>query len=382
MSQRDYYEVLGVSRDAPADEIKKAYKKLAIKHHPDRNPGDDSAVEKFKEASEAYEVLSHDEKRARYNRFGHSGVQGAARSGGGGFSDVNDIFDVFGDLFEGFGFGGRRGGGSRSGGARVTRGESLATKLKIDLLEAARGCSKTVEFQRNEICQSCLGSRAKPGSNPERCDYCGGQGQVVQSQGFFRMQTTCPACRGEGVSIKEKCSGCRGTGKQPEPVKIEVKVPAGVDSGMTLRVQGEGEPGMNGGPRGDLHVEIQVANNSLFQRDGNDLICDVPISYTQAVLGADVEVPCLEGRTTHHFYPGTQPGEIVRIRGGGMPDVRGTRAGDLLLRVIVEVPKKISADQEVLLRELAQMEHANVSSHRKSFFDRVKDWFVPHDDLE
>lgn len=384
MSQRDYYEVLGVSRDAAADEIKKAYKKLAIKFHPDRNPGDDAAVESFKEASEAYEVLSNDEKRARYNRFGHDGVRGAASSGGAGFSDINDIFDVFGDLFDGFGVGGgggRRRGGGRSG-PRMTRGESLGTRITIELLEAAKGCSKTVEFQRNESCGTCSGSGARPGTTADTCDYCGGQGQVVQSQGFFRMQTTCPACRGEGTTITEKCSSCRGTGKQSETVKIDVKIPAGVDTGMALRVSGEGESGMHGGPRGDLHVEVQVANNSLFERDGNDLICDVPISYTQAVLGSDIEVPCLEGTTNHHFYPGTQPGEIIRIRAGGMPDVRGSRTGDLLLRVIVEVPKKIGGDQETLLRELAQIENANVSAHRKSFFERVKDWFVPHDELE
>lgn len=377
-SKRDYYEVLGVSRDASADEIKKAYKKLAIKYHPDRNQGDEEATDKFKEASEAYEVLSNDEKRARYNRFGHEGVRGAA--GGGGFQDVGDIFDVFGDLFEGFGLGGGR--RRRGGGRRPTQGDSLKTRVSIDLIEAARGCTRTLEITRRESCQTCSGSGAKPGSSPSECDYCGGAGQIVQSQGFFRMQTTCPACRGEGKVIHDKCSDCRGEGKIPEAVKLDVKIPAGVDTGMTLRLTSEGEPGSNGGPRGDLYVEVHVEEHHFFQREGKHLICEVPISYTQAVLGADIEIPCLEGKTTHHIYPGTQPGELIRIRGGGMPDPRGSMPGDLVLRIVLEVPKKISGDQEELLRELAELEHANVSPHRKSFFEKVKDWFVPPEDFD
>ena len=378
-TKRDYYEVLGVSRDAGGDEIKKAYKKLALKYHPDRNQGDEAAVEKFKEAAEAFEVLGNDEKRARYNRFGHQGVQGAGGRSGGGFNDINDIFDVFGDLFDGFGMGGGR---RRGGGRRPTQGDSLKTRLEIDLLEAAKGCEKTVEIRRKELCKTCDGSGAKPGSSADSCDYCGGHGQVVQSQGFFRVQTTCPACKGEGKVIRDKCSDCSGAGKIPEKVKLDVKVPAGVDTGMTLRLSDEGEAGTLGGPRGDLYVEIHVREHNLFHRDGPDLICEVPISYTQAVLGADIEIPCLEGKTQHHIYPGTQPGEIIRIRGGGMPDPRGGRAGDLLLRVILEVPKKIDAEQEAILRDLAELEHAAVSPHRSSFFDKLKEWFVPTDALD
>lgn len=378
-TKRDYYEVLGVSRDAGGDEIKKAYKKLAIKYHPDRNQGDDEAVAKFKEAAEAFEVLGNDEKRARYNRFGHEGVQGAAGRGGGSFNDINDIFDVFGDLFDGFGMGGGR---RRGGGRRPTQGDSLKTRLEIDLLEAAKGCEKTVEIRRKETCNTCDGSGAKPGSEADSCDYCGGHGQVVQSQGFFRVQTTCPACKGEGKIIRDKCSDCSGAGKIPESVKLDVKVPAGVDTGMTLRLTDEGEAGSLGGPRGDLYVEIHVREHPLFHRDGPDLICEVPISYTQAVLGAEIEIPCLEGKTQHYIYPGTQPGEVIRIRGGGMPDPRGGRAGDLQLHVILEVPKKIDSEQEALLRELAEHEHASVSPHRSSFFDKLKEWFVPTDDLE
>lgn len=378
-TKRDYYEVLGVSRDAGGDEIKKAYKKLALKYHPDRNQGDEEAVDKFKEAAEAYEVLGNDEKRARYNRFGHQGVQGAGGRAGGGFNDINDIFDVFGDLFDGFGMGGGR---RRGGGRRPTQGDSLKTRLEIDLLEAAKGCEKVVEIRRKESCTTCDGSGAKPGSSADSCDYCGGHGQVVQSQGFFRVQTTCPACKGEGKVIRDKCSDCSGAGKIPETVKLDVKVPAGVDTGMTLRVSDEGEAGSLGGPRGDLYVEIHVREHQLFHRDGPDLICEVPISYTQAVLGAEIEIPCLEGKTQHYIYPGTQPGEVIRIRGGGMPDPRGGRSGDLQIHVILEVPKKIDSEQEALLRNLAELEHAAVSPHRSSFFDKLKEWFVPDDDLE
>jgi molecular chaperone DnaJ len=380
-SKRDYYEVLGVSRDAGADEIKKAFKKLAIKFHPDRNQGDEAAIHSFKEASEAYEVLSDDEKRARYNRFGHDGVRSAAA----GARDVNDIFDLFGDLFDGFGFGGGGGGGGgrrRGGGPRPTQGDNLKTRLSIDLLDAARGCTRTVDIGRREACKTCAGSGAKPGTTPTSCDYCGGAGHVVQSQGFFRMQTTCPACRGEGKVVRDKCSDCAGAGKVAEKSKLDVQVPAGIDNGMTLRLSGEGESGTNGGPRGDLYVEVSVRDHHLFRREGPHLICEVPVSYTQAVLGAEIEVPCLEGKMMQRIYPGTQPGEIHRIRGGGMPDPRGGVAGDLLLQINLEVPKKLNAEQETLLRELAEMEDAQVSPHRKSFFDKLKDWFVPPEDFE
>lgn len=381
--QRDYYEVLSVAKDASGDEIKKSYKKLAIKYHPDRNPGDEAAVAAFKEAAEAYDVLSDAEKRARYDRFGHAGVQGGGGGGQGGFGDINDIFDVFGDLFEGFGLGG--GGGKRrrgGGGPRATQGDSLITRITIDLLDAARGCTRTVELQRRELCKTCDGSGAKPGSKPTQCDYCGGHGQIVQSQGFFRVQTTCPACRGEGKIVRDKCTGCSGAGKVAETVKLDVKVPAGVDTGNRLALRGEGEPGLNGGPRGDLIVEVVVKDHPLFQRDGQDLICDVPVTYTQAVLGADIEIPSLDGKRKHHIYPGTQAGEIIRIRGGGMPHIQRNSAGDLLLRIVLEVPKKVSAEQEALLRDLAELEKANVSAHRSGWFDRLKEWFVPTEDEE
>ncbi len=371
-AKRDYYEVLGVSKSAGDDEIKKAYKKLALANHPDRNPGDHTAVDRFKEAAEAFEVLSEPDKRARYDRFGHEGVAGRGHAGGG-FQDVGDIFEMFGDLFEGFGFGGGR---RRGGGGRATQGDSLKTALTIDLLEAAKGCTQQIEIKRRELCDTCHGSGAKAGSTPATCDYCKGHGQVVQSQGFFRIQTTCPACRGEGKIVRDKCADCGGSGRNVEKSRLEVHVPPGVDTGMQLCLRGEGEPGAHGGPRGDLFVEIRVKPHELFERDGQNLICHVPITYSQAVLGAEVEVPTLDGRKQQPVPTGTQSGEVFRIRGGGMPDPRGGRAGDLLVEVHIEVPKKVSDEQRELLLKLAELEQANVSQHRSSFFDKVKDWFT------
>ncbi len=373
-SKRDFYEVLGVSQDASPDVVKKAYKKLALANHPDRNPGDDEATTRFKEAAEAYEVISNPDKRSRYDRFGHEGVSGA--NGRGGFQDVGDIFDLFGDLFEGFGFGGARSGRRRG---RGQEGASLQTALTIDLLEAAKGCSRSINIQRNELCRACSGSGAKPGSTPDRCDYCGGHGQVVQSQGFFRLQTTCPSCRGAGTVIRDKCGDCRGSGRQPESVELDVAVRAGVDNGTRLRVTGQGEPGANGGPRGDLYVDIHVNEHPLFTREGQHLICRVPVTYTQAALGTELDIPVLEGRYTQTIPPGTQPGQVFRIRGGGMPDLRTGRPGDLLIEVQVQVPKALGEEHETLLRQLADLEQADVSEHHKSFLDRLKEWFTTPD---
>ncbi len=375
-SQRCYYEVLGVEKTASGDEIKRAYKKLAARYHPDRNRGDDEAVTLFKEASAAYSVLSDSDKRARYDRYGHAGVSG---NGGGGFSDVGDIFDAFGDIFEGFGmFGGGR-GRSRS---RASRGPSLKTSLTIDLLDAARGCERTIDLEREELCDTCDGSGAKPGTSPEQCEYCGGHGQVVQSQGFFRVQTTCPACRGVGTMVREKCSDCGGSGRQSETVKLDVRIPAGIDNGMQLCLRGEGEPGTSGGPRGDVYIDIHVREHSLFQRSGLNLTCRIPLTYTQAALGTEMEIPILDGRHQLTIPPGTQPGEVIRLRGFGMPDPHGRGTGDLFVQIQVEVPKKLDDAQEKLLRELADLEHANVSPHRRSFFDKVKEYFTLPDDDE
>ncbi|MDP7275948.1 MAG: molecular chaperone DnaJ [Planctomycetaceae bacterium] len=372
--KRDYYDVLGVARDTATDEIKKSYKKIALKNHPDRNPDDEEAVERFKEAAEAYEVLGDADKRRRYDQFGHAGLQGGGRQPGSG--DIGDIFSMFGDIFEGFGFGGGFGDGSGRR-QRAQRGSHLQVPLTIELPDAARGCSRTIEVPRHEPCQTCDGSGARHGTTPDSCDYCGGRGQVVQSRGFVRVQTHCPACHGAGEIVREKCDACRGDGKVPQTVTLDVRVPAGIDNGMRLCVRGEGEPGALGGPRGDLYVQIEVLDHPLFRREGIHLICQVPITFTQAALGTEIEIPVLEGRHVLTIPAGTQPGHVFQIRGGGMPDHRNGRPGDLLVEVNVEVPRKIPDEQETLLRQLAEMEQANVSSHRSSFLDTLKEWFAP-----
>lgn len=368
-TKRCYYEVLGVEKSASEDEIKRAYRKLAGKHHPDRNPGDEAAVVAFKEAAEAFEILSNTEKRARYDRFGHAGVEGAA--GGAGFGDVGDIMDAFGEMFgDLFGGGGRRGSGSRA-----KRGSSLQTSLTIELLDAAVGCSRDLEIEKHVTCVTCSGTGAKPGTKPQKCDYCGGQGQVVQSQGFFRVQTTCPGCRGQGHVVRDKCTDCRGSRFVVRTSKITARVPAGVDNGMQLCLRGEGEDGENGGPPGDLYVEIRVKPHPLFERDGKNLTCAVPITFAQAALGTELDIPILTGK--HHITvaAGTQPGEIQRLRGQGMPDPHGGPRGDLHVQFHVEVPKKLNKRQEELLRQLAELDDKQVSAHRKSFFDSVKEFF-------
>jgi molecular chaperone DnaJ len=379
-TQRDYYEVLGVARNASPEELKRAYKKLALKYHPDRNPDDEESVSKFKEASEAFDVLNDADKRARYDRFGHAGVKGAG-GGGGGFNDVNDIFSAFGDLFEGFGFqfGGSGGGGGRRGAGRsgATRGDSLQATVKIDLPEAYAGCQRELRITRHEGCEICQGSGCKPGSTPTKCSTCGGHGQVIQSQGFFRFQTTCPACRGRGTVVKDSCVSCNGQGRVMKEVSREVSIPAGVDTGMRLCLRGEGEAGMNGGPRGDLYVDIEVKKHALFQREGQDLMYRLPVTFAQAALGAEIEIPTLKGRETMKIKPGTQPGEINRLRGMGMPDPRGGngRVGDLLVEVQVEIPRKLTSEQEELLRKLADLDKKSVMPHSKSFFEQVKAFF-------
>jgi len=378
-SKRDYYETLGVSREAAAGDIKKAYRKKALENHPDRNPGDEAAIERFKEASEAFDILGDDEKRARYDRYGHAGVSGP--EGGAGFNDISDIFDAFGDLFGGSFFGG--GGRGRSRGRRRARqGESLRTSLNIDLLEAASGCKKEVIIERRELCSICDGSGSKPGSSPVDCEYCGGQGQVIQSQGFFRIQTTCPACHGEGKLIREKCSPCNGTGRENKEFHLEVHVPGGVDSGMKLCVRGEGEPGAGGGPRGDLYVEIYVKPHPLFEREGQNLTCKIPIAYSQAVLGTELEVPILTGRHQLTIPAGTQTGNIFRLKRYGMPNPHGGSPGDLFVQIHVDVPKKLSQRQEELIRELAEIEHVEVTQHSKSFFEKLKNYFAPEQDTD
>lgn len=373
-SKRDYYEVLGVARTASGDEIKKAFKKLAIKHHPDRNPGSEEAVVLFKECAEAYEVLSDDSKRSRYDQFGHAGVSGGAGRGGpGGFQDINDIFEAFGDLFGGMG-----GSRSRRGGPR--RGADLQIAVTLDLREAATGAEREVTIQRHKNCEVCSGSGAAPGSKPETCEYCGGHGQVVQAQGFFRVQTTCPGCRGSGKVIRNKCEECRGSGLLPERVQRTLTIPAGIDNGQSLCLRGEGEPGPQGGPAGDLYVEVRVKEHSIFHREGQHLICEVPVSYTQAALGSTINIPLLVGQIDLKIPAGTQAGEVIRVRGKGMPDPRGRDAGDLHVQIKVIVPKKLGDEHEVLLRKLAELEKAEVDPHRKSWIEKLKEFVTGKDD--
>jgi molecular chaperone DnaJ len=366
--KRDYYEVLGVSRTATEAQLSESYRKLAMKYHPDRNPGDEEAVVKFKEAAEAFEVLSHPEKRARYDRYGLAGLEG----GGPQFHDISDIFRAFGDIFGGGMFGDFFGG---PGGGRIHRGGDIRTEVTLDLHEAAKGTTKIIRFVRHTACDTCHGSGAKPGTIPEKCKYCGGRGRVVQSTGVFSIQSTCPACHGEGRVVREHCSDCRGSGYVPKKVTRKVDIPPGIDNGTRLRLNGEGEPSPDGGPPGDCYCEILVSGHPLFQRDGKNLICQVPITYPQAALGTSIEIPTLDGRETLTIPPGTQTGEIFTLPGRGMPDLRSPSRGNLLVQVHIDVPKKLTPNHEELLRQLAEMENSNVSPKRKSFFDKLKDYF-------
>ena len=372
MSQkRDYYEVLGVERGASKGEIDRAYRKLAIKYHPDSSKAED-AVERFKEASEAYEVLSDAEKRARYDRYGHSGVEGSASH----FNDVEDIFEAFGEMFGGGGgmFGdlfGSRGGRRR----RNRRGADIRCNVTLTLDEAAKGVSKDISFRRHVGCQTCDATGAAPGSQVETCATCAGRGQVVQSAGILRVQTACPHCGGAGKTISQPCADCRGTGLQSEKAELTVEIPAGVDDGMRVRVQGEGEASPDGGPPGDCYCSISVREHDLFRRDGSNLILQLPISYSQAALGAEIEVPTLDGPHVLRIEPGTQNGEVFTVRGRGIVDPRGGRAGDLLVQVFIEVPKKLSTQQEELLRQLAELDSESVLPHRKTFLEKMADLF-------
>jgi molecular chaperone DnaJ len=369
-AKRDYYEVLGVARTASEEEVKRAYRKLAMKYHPDRADGDKAEAEtKFKECSEAYEVLSDAQKRKRYDQFGHQGVQGQHD-----FShmDVSDIFSMFDEIFGGFGGGrGRGGGGGRAG---VQRGFDLETQVELSLEEVARGAEKTIEFERQDHCHVCAGSGAKPGTSPVVCPQCGGQGRVAQ-QGFggmFRMVTTCPNCRGQGSVVREFCPNCRGTGREPKRRVVKITIPPGVHEGQAVRVSGEGEPGAHGGPPGDLHCYISVKQHELFSRHNNDLVCQLPISFTQAALGARLDVPTLGGKEELEIPAGTQHGEVFKLRGKGLPDLRTKRTGDELVQILIEVPRKLSERQKQLLRDFAATEDASVLPGRKSFLEKLR----------
>jgi molecular chaperone DnaJ len=368
--KRDYYEVLGVARNASQEDISAAYRKLALQYHPDRNPGDEESVVRFKEAAEAFEVLGSADKRSRYDRFGFAGLE---NGGMPHFHDVSDIFQAFGDILGGSLFGDFFGGGH--GRRRVRRGADIHTEVKLDIFEAAAGTSKVIHFARHERCESCKGSGAKAGTQPEPCRYCGGRGRVVQSTGVFSLQTTCPSCRGEGHFIRHPCGDCQGIGYVQRKVTRKVDIPRGVDHGTRLRLGGEGEPSPDGGPPGDCYCQIHITEHPLFQRDGKHLLCAVPITYAQAALGAKIEVPTLNGKQQLTIPPGTQPGDLFTLTGSGMPELHSRHRGDLLIQVHVEVPKKLTAQHEELLRRLAEIDNAHVTPKRKSFFEKLKQYF-------
>ncbi len=378
MAKSDYYEVLGVSKTADEREIKKAYKRLAMKYHPDRNPGDTEAEDKFKEVKEAYEILTDDQKRAAYDQYGHAAFEQGGMGGGGfgggfggGGADFGDIFgDVFGDIF---------GGGRRQ---RAARGSDLRYNMELTLEEAVRGVSKEIRIPTLQECDTCHGSGAKAGSKPQTCTTCQGAGQVQMRQGFFTVQQPCPTCQGRGSIIKDPCNSCHGHGRVEKTKTLSVKIPAGVDTGDRIRLSGEGEAGEQGAPAGDLYVQVSVKKHPIFEREDNNLYCEVPINFAMAALGGEIEVPTLDGRVKLKIPAGTQTDKLFRMRGKGVKSVRGGAVGDLLCRVVVETPVNLSEKQKALLSELEETlggpSGDNNSPRSKSFFDGVKKFF---DDL-
>ncbi|TVR51058.1 MAG: molecular chaperone DnaJ [Puniceicoccaceae bacterium] len=383
MSQvkEDYYELLGVSRQATADEIKKAYRKMAVKFHPDKNPGDTKAEEMFKKVSEAYEVLKDENKRAAYDRYGHAAFGGASAGGGGGAGPFHDPFDIFREVFSGsnifdeFFGGGGSGGGGRGGRGGAQRGADLRYDLEITLEEAASGIEKEISFRKPVACAHCSGSGAEPGSGTTRCSTCGGAGQVTSSRGFFTFRQTCPTCQGAGTIIERKCTKCAGQGRVNATSRIKVRIPAGVDTGSKLRSAGNGEAGAAGGPAGDLYIVVHVADHEVFERRGEDLFCEIPIKFTLATLGGTIQVPTLKGKATLKIPPGTQSGTTFRLKGKGMPSLRGGYFGDQLVRVHVEVPTSLTSDQRRKLEDFALACGDADEPVGKSFFEKAKKFF-------
>lgn len=379
MAKNDYYQVLGVAKNATEADLKKAYRRLAMKFHPDRNPDDKEAEEKFKEAKEAYEILTDAQKRAIYDQHGHAGIDAAKQGGNGGGqggfggAEFGDIFgEVFGDIFGG----GRRGGGGRS---QVFRGADLRYGLELDLHQAVFGHSAEIEIPRLMECETCHGSGAAKGHTPVTCDTCNGSGQVRMSQGFFQLQQACPRCRGTGKIVKNPCDKCLGQGRIRKTKKLAVKIPAGVDNGDRIRLGGEGEAGRNGGPPGDLYVEISVREHAIFERDGEHLSCEVPVSYATAVLGGNVDVPTLDGEVSLKIPAETQSGRVFRLRDKGVKPVRGGARGDLFCRVVVETPVKLSAEQRELLRKFDESLKGDGGKHTpraEGFLDGVRRFFM------
>jgi molecular chaperone DnaJ len=377
MSKRDFYEILGVNRDASEDEIKKAYRKLAMKHHPDRNPDNPGAEEKFKEAKEAYEILSDGQKRAAYDQYGHAGIDpqsgvggGFGGGGGGGFADA------FGGIFDEI-FGGRAGGGG-GGRSNIYRGADLRYNLEITLEQAAHGTETKIRIPTMEVCEPCSGSGAKAGTQAKTCPTCNGSGQVRLQQGFFSIQQTCPKCHGTGRYIPEPCKSCGGAGRIKQHKTLAVKIPAGVDEGDRIRLAGEGEHGVNGGPPGDLYVQIHLKAHTVFTRDHNDLHCEMPISFTTAALGGEIEIPTLDGAAAIKIPSETQSGRVFRLRGKGIKGVRSHTHGDLMCHVVVETPINLTDRQKELLKELEESSRDTGAKHNpraKSWMDKVKEFF-------
>jgi molecular chaperone DnaJ len=380
MAKRDYYEVLGVERNASQDDIKRAYRRLAIKYHPDKNPGNKEAETKFKECAEAYEVLSDPEKRKRYDQYGHEGLKGFGVHDYTHMNvqDIGDIFgdmfgDLFGDIFGGVGRGGRRSGRARG----PSRGYDLETAVELTLEEVAEGTEKMIEFTRQDTCLECRGTGAAKGKTPSRCPTCGGSGQVQRAGlgGFFQMVSTCPQCQGSGQVITDPCRVCRGSGMVPKKRTLSVRIPAGVHEGQGIRVAGEGEPGRQGGPHGDLYCYVRIKAHLFLMRENSNLVTNVPLQFTQMALGDTIEVPTLKGTRSLRIPPGTQSGNVFRIRGQGLPDLRTGTKGDLLVRVNVEIPRHLTGEQQKLLQDFARIESQKSHSESKSFFEQLKKHF-------
>ena len=377
MAKRDYYTILGLGRDASEEDIKKSYRKLAMKHHPDRNPDDKGSEEKFKEAKEAYEVLTDARKRAAYDQFGHAGVDGSAGFGGGrpggpeGFGGFADAFgDIFGEIF------GQQGRGGPGGG--VYRGADLRYNLELTLEDAARGTEVKIRIPALEECETCKGTGAKPGTKPVTCTTCGGRGEVRVAQGFFSLQQTCPTCHGTGKMIPDPCATCHGAGRVKKHKTLSVKIPPGVDTDDRIRLTGEGESGRSGGPPGDLYVVVSLKPHPVFQRDGADLHCELPIGYATAALGGELEIPTLDGHATIKVPPETQTGQTFRLRNKGIRPVRGSVQGDLYCHLAIETPVKLTARQKELLREFEEINQEDPGRHNpraKGWFDKVRDFF-------
>lgn len=379
MAKRDYYEVLEVTKNSSPEDIKKAYRKMAVKYHPDKNPGNKEAEEKFKEASEAYEVLSDQQKKAAYDQYGHAAFDARSRgAGGGGF---HDPFDLFREAFGGSGGGGGSifddlfGGGNRSNPNGPERGSDLRYDLEITFEEAALGTTREISISKADQCDTCHGSGAAPGSSTKKCQTCGGNGQVIMSRGIFSIQQTCPTCQGAGKTIEKPCKSCRGTGREDKKSSINLRIPPGVDTGTRLRSTGNGESGLRGGPSGDLYVVLHIKEHEIFERELDNIICEVPINFAIATLSGEVEVPTLQGKASIKIPAGTQSGTTFRLRGRGIKSIKGHGTGDLLIRVNVEVPTKLNQKQKAKLEEFAELCGEDVNPIAKSFLERAKEFF-------